>query len=63
LSNEEKTKIEYFCYVEAMLSQKTKEAMLLLLDMGYLDFKKNEMLLTKNNGSIEGTVNDLEMVL
>jgi len=63
LSSEEQDKINYLTYVESMLSKKNKDTMLLLMEMGYLDYKKNEMLLTKNDGNLEGVLNDYAQML
>lgn len=45
-----------------MLSPDLKEQMLFLLDMGYIDFKKNEALLMKHMGQLELVVNELALL-
>jgi len=45
-----------------MLSPDLKEQMLFLLDMGYINFKKNEALLMKHKGQLELVVNELALL-
>lgn len=55
-------KIDYMQRVDTMLSNSHKEAMILLLDMGFTDFKKNESLVRKYDGNIIEIMNNLEWI-
>ena len=52
ISNEDRQKLEYFSYVENMLSKQFREAMFFLMEMGFTDFRKNEQLLEKHKGNM-----------
>lgn len=61
MSAEEKRQIEYLNYVETMLSKHFRESMLMLMDMGFTDYRKNERLLEKFKGNLEAVTNELAM--
>lgn len=61
ISKEDLQKIKYANYVEIMENKNLRSQMEFLLEMGYLDFVKNEQLLIKHSGNLTNTVNELAM--
>lgn len=59
VSKEELEKIEYVKKVESMMSQKYKESMMSLLEMGYVNFAENEKLVKQFSGEVDQIINHL----
>lgn len=53
VSREELDRIEYLRKVESMLSQKHKQPMIQMLEMGYSNFNENEVLVRQFDGQME----------